>query len=275
MNFEKLYENIILRDILEYFTPGAIFICGVCLIFESLINDLAVKASLFLPIKDKPLNTSLFLVIQENPLLIIFLSLLGYASGHFLTAINKKWFREKTLFKKLNFFQKKEDENPFSNLTKDDFVKNHLLDAIFASMKIAETNFDTVKKSLNDSESFKFIREIGRTVIQEKRPSAYREFVVRHSILSRFCENMVIALSFLLFSVYLFSYYRIPGFWNIAKDNAFVVIILTAIVLIAIYFFKYRIAELRKNMVRHTFIIWYADTLMPEKKEKSSEKTAD
>ncbi len=247
MNFEKLYENIILRDLIEYLTPGAIFVFSVCLISESLARALAV-------------NISVFAIIKGSTLASIFVALVAYASGHFLTAVSTSRLRDA------------EQSGSLTSLIEDEFIRLHIIRAISSLMKISESD---AAVALNQPESFSSIREIARTIIQERMQSAYREFVIRHSILSRFCQNMVIALSALLLSSVmsaLIMLYRIWDIYKLAPRYVVVIAGLSALIFLAtivyaIRLFLFRASRLRRTMIRHTFEIWYADSLMPSRKE--------
>jgi hypothetical protein len=43
MDLEKLYENIVLRDLLQYLTPGSVLLLGLCVFLEAVLKRLDAK----------------------------------------------------------------------------------------------------------------------------------------------------------------------------------------------------------------------------------------
>ena len=234
MNFNQFYENIILRDVIEYFTPGAIFLAGLCLLIGSFIAKLGLSSSLF------DLNN-----LNNFPLAGMAI-LIAYAFGHLLTGFSSM------------FFRKRENEQAIEVLKKDKWLKAQVVKV--AAKYLKETESKT-SELLEDPSMASTIREIGRTIIQHKMPALHKEFVVRLSILSRFCQNMSIAMCGVLIS----CFFAIAISWNeiqktiqlVQVEALITIALLFCLSAFGAYIFAQRAGHLRRNMIKFTFQIWY------------------
>ena len=179
MNLAEFYDHVVLRDLLEYTAPGSVVIAG-----GAFALDIANFALGF------DLRAAHF-VIAHPWHSLVFLLFSGYVMGHILTAIHSWKFR-----------------SPETNLVSDALNNNEwfisrVSDVIAAQLRIPKTEARDLlvhKKFVNEVEerqhkkSAEIVRELGRAVVQLHLPDLYREYVNRHSILSRFCQNMAIGI---------------------------------------------------------------------------------
>lgn len=80
MDIQKLYESIVLRDILEYLTPGSIILFSLSLITEIFLNVLGIDFSIF------------ELISEGSFLRTVILIGLSYSIGHLLTGVDSAFF---------------------------------------------------------------------------------------------------------------------------------------------------------------------------------------
>lgn len=234
MNFNQFYENIILRDVIEYFTPGAISLAGLTLLIGSFVAKLGLGFSLF------DFNN-----FSNFPLAVMVI-LVAYGFGHLLTGISSI------------FFRKRENEQAVEVLKKDIWLKGQV--AKVAAKYLGETETSTLELLDNPTMS-STIREMGRTIIQHKMPALHKEFVVRLSILSRFCQNMSIAIGWVIISCLLsiiINWNELQKVVELVKGEALVItIFLFGFGFLGVHIFAQRAGHLRRNMIKFTFQIWY------------------
>ena len=252
MNLSELYDNIVLRDLLQYVTPGFVFLLGPCLILESLARRFH-------------LGISPFQFVHESGSVGLFLTLIiSYTMGHLLTGISA-----------LSPLRRREKEQVVETLNKSEELKAQITDIIMREMSIPDKAKAT--ELLADAEKANMIREIGRSLIHKRLPELHREFVGRHSIFSRLCQNMAIAITSLLVAVFLSLWISWEKLTNIIQEARWMVGLaasyLLLISVVAIYVLINRSSRLRATMIKHTFQLWYVDSLDP--REKESSKSAD
>jgi len=121
---------------------------------------------------------------------------------------------------------------------------------------------------LDDENTAEVIREVSRSIIQNRAPKLYQEFVNRHSILSRFCQNMAISIVVFSLSIALLLPLFGAEWWDtlVGKTRgscyAVVIAVLAIVVLVlSILRLQEMSLKLRRFMARHTFEIWYAESL--------------
>lgn len=246
MDIEKLYENIILRDLFQYLTPGSIFLVGLCIFLDAVLRRL--DASL-----------SVFAVLNGSTIGVVFALISAYAAGNLLTGICALLLRGG------------EKQRTVVVLEKNKWLAKqveYLAKDYFQSLESGEAENSLI---LDDAS----LREIVRALIHHRMPLLNREFVVRHSILSRFCQNMAVALITLLIFVPLAAWVS----WNELALKVqpapvlvtFVVIFMLFLTILSIIIFWHRAGRLRDMMIKHTFQIWYTDyvELHLEKKQKT------
>lgn len=255
MNLSEFYDHVVLRDLLEYTAPGSVVVAGGAGALD--IVDFALS---------QDLRIAHFLTAHPWHALV-FLLFSGYLVGHILTAIHGWLFR-----------------TPELNLVGDFFKNNSWLaarvsEAIASQLNIQPAEAENLLKNENTPS---VIRELGRAVVQLHLPELYREYVNRHSILSRFCENMAIAIAvaLLILTVGLGTLMFIrhspsqmlvdPREWLILMAGSLAprdwLIIGTGSTIIigglaSIAALWKRAARLRRTMTRHTFELLYLDHL--------------
>jgi hypothetical protein len=243
MNFNQFYENIILRDVIEYFTPGANFLAGLYRVIVSFFTRLGLHPSLF------DINS-----LNSFPLLGMAI-LIAYAFGHLLTGVSS------------TFFRKAENQQATEVLKKDKWLKAQV--AKVASKYLGESESKT-SELLDNPSMASTIREIGRTIIQHKMPAVHKEFVVRLSILSRFCQNMSIAIGGVLISCLLTTIINWNDIQKIIRPVQAEALLTTGFIfglgILGVYLFARRAVSLRRNMIKFTFQIWYISFLETEPK---------
>lgn len=248
MNFSQFYENIILRDVIEYFTPGIIFLSGVILLLESVFRQLGLGVSFL-----SPSNANNFAIGVIGVVI-------AYAIGHLLTGVSTIFFRHK------------ESEQATELFKKETWLKEQVAKVVANYLMVTETR---ACEMLEDSIMASSIREIGRTVIQQRMPLLHKEFVARLSILSRFCQNMSIAIGGVLISMLLsviINWENIQKITQLEPSAIYLTaIFLTTLSLLGVYVFANRARRLRKNMIRYTFHIWYVDFLESNRKEEKKQ----
>jgi ABC-type multidrug transport system fused ATPase/permease subunit len=235
MDLEKLYENIILRDLFQYLTPGSLTLIGLCIFFESVLRKLGI-------------NISVYAALTGSFLSLFMAFVLSYAAGHLLTSAH-------TLF-----LRKREQERTAEVLDKNNWLSERVNFLAKNYFHDAGLDGETVQSLTDDSET---LREMVRALIYQRRPLLNREYVVRHSILSRFCQNMALALITLLVLVLLSAWVRWDEVMTRVRQAPLLAIfagiftlLITALSIAA--FFK-RADRLRRMMIKHTFQIWYTD----------------
>jgi hypothetical protein len=243
MDLEKLYENIVLRDLFEYLTPGSVFLVGLCLFLQAVFRRFDVKLSVL-----DTMDGSIF------GLVLTFV--LAYSAGHLLTGVHSL------------FFRKGEHKRTAEVLKNNKWLENQV--EYLTNHYFQNAELGTAK----DSHSLKgdSLREMVRALVYHRMPLLNREYVVRHSILSRFCENMALALTTLLIFISLSALIS----WNevLMKAQqapvaaASVMIFLLALTILCIMIFLKRAHRLRNMMIKHTFQIWYVDYVESVLKKK-------
>jgi len=243
MNIEKLYETIILRDILEYLAPGSIFLFGFLAFIESCGQALGINL------------IKIEAIFSSGSVLILFLAM-SYITGHFLTGVHKHCFRNK------------EDKQALKVLEENNELKNNVIGyALTYSNKSVEDTAKYLKEQGDDQierseleKKVSYLRELARHDLAQRNQDLYLEFIARHSILSRFCQNMSLAIS--AFLIFLFfsgvqewtrtDLFRDEASWINGVISSIPVFVLCW----GIYIFYYRSKELRKSMIKHTFTLW-------------------
>lgn len=236
MDIAKLYESIILRDILEYLTPGSIILFSLCLITEAAIRVLDIKFSIF-----SAISGGQFLVV-------VILFAIAYSFGQILTGMDYIWFRGKEI------------SQANEALGGDPFLRKKIVLVVSQYMEVSEQEANEI---INEAGSASTLRELTRSIIFSRSQSLYRDFVNRHSILSRFCKNMSLALTFLLFSIFISVVFSWKEIFAIFQKSPFVasveLILIIGLIVCSIYVFTKRSEKLRRIMAKHTFQILYAD----------------
>lgn len=244
MDVSEFYENIVLRDLLEYTVPGAVTIGGFGIVHEALSARLG-------------LGTSIAALVHENFWPVLFLSLiLSYVTGHILTSIHSWLFRgaDRDLALKV--------------LGEQPWLKSIVVKIISNEMELSNQEVLTL---IDNKKTAEIMREIGRGIIQENLPKLHREYVGRHSILSRFCQNMVIAIYGVVISLSISIWLVFDRLCIIVQGNVVAIVVVgvfvCAIVVLSILALHRRSARLRLSMARHTFEIWFVASKQLAKKE--------
>ncbi|MGC1378387.1 MAG: hypothetical protein WA821_19300 [Anaerolineales bacterium] len=241
MNFSQFYENIILRDVIEYFTPGFLFLAGIALLFVSLMNKMGIDISPIVQTASTFMTAILAVVV-----------VIAYVLGHLIAGISDL------------FFRKYEDEQAIQVLTKDNWLKLQVAKMVseYFGVPLAEAN-----EMLADASTASSIREIARVVAQHRMPEIQKEFVIRLSILSRFCQNMAVVIWGIMLSSILVLIIELG---NNLSIQPLIASFLLALGIIISYIFLRRAGQLRFNMIRFTFQIWYVDYLETVQKKNNS-----
>ena len=238
----QLYETVVLRDLLQYITPGLIALLGLNVVIEALVRKLGLGISVFEQ------------VFAGNLPTLVLTLLLSYVFGILLTATNVRFLRGKDKDLSLKFFKSNQ------------WLQSRISKVISSEMGLSEPEATGL---LGSSETAETMREIGRSIVQHRLPALHREFVGRHSILSRFCQNLAIAIIILLVSIAS----SIVMWWNtlpIIVQPAPVATIVVVVALFVLGILSVRTlvrhaARLRDNMTKHTFEIWYVQYLESRK----------
>ena len=288
MNVAEFYDHVVLRDLLEYTAPGTVVLVGVASALDianfALTSDLAVA----------------HFAVAHPWHSLVFLLFFGYVAGHILAAVHSRLFRDDEAKLVSDVLESSEEESR-EEKTNDGFcscVFNVIAKAIAVVQRVGKkanepakthTNssasevvhadswlFSRVSNALeplgvSQSEAEKFLkdkqtasiaRELCRTVVQLHLPDLYREYVNRHSILSRFCQNMAIGIAIALsvltlaWVVYLCCKFRS----GVAPRH--VLVLVSGLIVIfggvcSIWALWERAARLRRTMARHTFELFY------------------
>ena len=247
MDLNKFYDTVVLRDILEYTLPGSIVVTGVMLIVGTILAQLGIGFSFFAYLSTIALWQILVLLA------------ISYIIGHVLTAFDVIVLRD--------------DENKVSGevLQKNEWLKGKM-EKVFA--EYTRTTASEIKNLLSLKSST--FREIGRAIIHSNQQELYREFVNRHSILSRLFKNMSIALTFLLMSLVTSSIIGwqslLPIFSAHLLLSVFASTVSVASLCGMIWLFYVRSHRIRSTMIKHTFQILYADYIMSHLSKKKANK---
>lgn len=239
MDIEKLYESVILRDTLEYIIPGAIFLCGIICVSQAFLFSLGQGLVL------------ISFLYQGNISLTIALVALSYLLGHLLTEIRS------------SYFDRSDKDYTLSIVNKDKIIQNFLKEILHTYLAIDKYQ---VIENIDNTASLETIREIIRAFIYERQPKLHREFVGRHSILSRFSRNMAISLSIFficlaLSILFVFEEIRL-AFMNFPFQTSVATVLVIIFFITSIRLFNRRSVKLRKSMTRHTFEILYNDYII-------------
>jgi hypothetical protein len=281
MNLAEFYDHVVLRDLLEYTAPGTVVLVGVASAFDmanfALTSDLAVA----------------HFAVTHPWHSLVFLLFFGYVTGHILAAVHSRLFRDgeaKLVSDVLETREEKANDGFCSR------VFNAIADVLRLGKKASEPaksqGSSSVKDAVHDntwllsrvsnaleplgipqSEAENFLkdkktasiaRELCRAVVQLHLPDLYREYVNRHSILSRFCQNMAIGIAIAL-SVLALAWvvYLCSRFWSGLTPRHFLVFVSGLIVIFggvcSVCALWARAARLRRTMARHTFELFYLD----------------
>ena len=241
MKLSEFYDHVVLRDLLEYTAPGIIVLvgAGAALEIANFAFGYGLKVTHF---------------ASAHPWqVLVFLVFFGYLLGHVLTAIHELFFRkrDRLLAKKV--------------LKKNDWLASRASEAIAEHLNIQSAE---ARNLLEQEDTASVTRELGRAIVQSHLPDLYREYVNRHSILSRFCGNLALAIAVvllaLLASLGALVWYRIYTAGTV-DAHARLVSGVSAIVivggLLSIWALGRRSGRLRQTMTRHTFELLYLDRL--------------
>ena len=241
MNFSQFYENIILRDVIEYFTPGFLLLAGVALLFASLINTSPIVQ-----------NAGAFMTAILAVAVVI-----SYALGHLIAGVSDL------------LFLKHEQNQAMDVLTKDKWLKTQVTKMVseYFGVPLAEAD-----QMLANASTVSSIREIVRVVTQHRMPEIQKEFVFRLSTISRFCQNMAVAIWGIMLSSPLALIIQWGNIQKTIRPEAYpIAVCLFVLGIIGSRIFLRRAGQLRFNMIRFTFHIWYVDYLeMVQKKNNSA-----
>lgn len=239
MDIEKLYESVILRDTLEYIIPGAIFLGGLICVSQAFLFSLGQGLIL------------ISFLYQGNIFLAITLVALSYLLGHLLTEIRS------------SYFDRSDRDYTLSIVNNDEIIQNSLKEILHTYLAIDKYQ---ASENIDNTASLETIREIIRAFIYERQPKLHREFVGRHSILSRFSRNMAISLSIFficlaLSIIFAFEEIRLVVI-NFPFQTSVATVLITVFFITSIRLFNRRSVKLRKSMARHTFEILYNDYII-------------
>ena len=189
MNLAEFYDHVVLRDLLEYTAPGSVVIAGCAFALD--IANYALGFDL----------RAAHFVIAHPWHSLAFLLFFGYLMGHILTA-----FRSSKVGS--------QEANLVSLALKDnEWFISRVSDAIAAQFRIpkaearellVQNKFGSKESKSKERETKKtaaIVRELGRAIVQLHLPDLYREYVNRHSILSRFCQNMAKGITLALLAL--------------------------------------------------------------------------
>jgi amino acid transporter len=245
MDFSQFYENVILRDTIEYFMPGLVFLSGVVLLLEAGVRRLQLGISI--------LGSS-----HVNDFVVIFTAaVFAYVIGHLITGISGIFLRWG------------EDKHAFEVLEKDSWLKERLVQVIATYMEISENE---ASELLKDSKKASVMREIARFVMQHRMPILHKEYAARLSILSRFCQNMAVAIVWVLISIGCSTYILWEEIQRVTQpfpEVQYLGIALCLLALAGAAIFYFRSRRIRAGMIKYTFQIWYIDFI--ERKKASVE----
>ncbi|HEV8581901.1 MAG TPA: hypothetical protein VGX68_22765 [Thermoanaerobaculia bacterium] len=235
MGVSEFYDSVVLRDFLEYTAPGAIVISAVGLSLEVFNAKLDLELS--------PID--LFLTHPWPALAFIIFP--AYIIGHVLTAINA-WVGRVG-----------EQKIAAQVLNDDDWFRLRFAQVVAVELQISTEECLTI---LKDPVSAETLREIGRSVAHRHAGNLYREFIGRHSILSRFCQNMVVAMGVSVWLVFLSAWILWVDLSGRARLIAplplwLVAVTFLGLTCLSMVALSRRSLRLRKTMTKHTFQIWY------------------
>lgn len=201
MDVLKFYENIILRDLLEYTVPGAVVIIGLGVVTQVLLGRIQVD---------------LFGALRHYQSFAFVVAVFGaYVIGHILAAIHALLFRpaEERLASKVL------DANPW--------LKQRVAQAITRQFCVSQTD------AHNLIDQGRMLRELARSIVHANAQQLYREFVNRHSVLSRFCQNLRLAIWVFLAACSVSAFIDWHTIWPVARnDGALVAMAITAVVVL-------------------------------------------
>lgn len=255
MNLSEFYDHVVLRDLLEYTAPGSVALIGLA----SGLDIASFALSSNLPV-------SHFATVHPWHSLIVLL-FFGYVLGHILTAV--RFGNDETNLVKSVLDEKKRA-----------WFTSSASDAVATNLRIPESELQEIWRN---PEATSVIREMCRAVVQLRFPELYREYVNRHSILSRFLENLTIAIAISLLALlmglgvvvwksYSSGTFTPPLNYVLIMGSGLTVILAGIISMIAL---SKRSARLRLTMTRHTFELLYLDHIgISESNSKQSPKTA-
>lgn len=242
MNLSEFYDHVVLRDLLEYTAPGSVVIAGMASALD--IANFALGYDL---------RVAHFVIAHPWHSLVGFL-FFGYVVGHILTGVHVLIFRECKLFGWL-----KEDDTPLITSTFDGtpWFVSRVADEIGKHLRIPPAEAENLL--LNDKKSAPVIRELVRGLVQVRLPDLYSEYVNRHSILSRFCQNMAIGIAIVLLALIaaLGALISIRCLSHVFGRVDWLVLVIVVILifdgLISIVALWQRSRRLRRTMMKHTF----------------------
>jgi hypothetical protein len=247
MDLDKFYDNVILRDVLQYTLPGGVVVTSAMIIVDTILAQLNA-------------NYSFFANLSTVPLWQVFILLaISYMIGHVLTAFDTHFFRDD------------ESKQTGEIIKRSEWLKGKLV-KVFA--KYTETTTADMEQLIQETPNVTTLREIGRAIIHKNQQELYREFINRHSIFSLLFKNMAIALAFFLLSLILSSIINWNSLSKVFSTHVLLAIFIstTLIVLICgtIWLLNERSRKIRSTMIKHTFQIFYADYIMSQISKKNT-----
>jgi hypothetical protein len=256
MNLSEFYDHVVLRDLLEYTAPGIVVL---------------IKTATGMELASYALTHGLMIVpfVVAHPWHgLIALLFFGYVIGHILTAVHGLISREALRSEEASKSGKDKPRKPLrifkflkqedTNLVADTFKQTSWFASRVSGLMRKQLNIqpaDAEKLLLSDSKDSRIFREIIRGIVQLQVPELYREHVNRHSVVSRFCQNMAIAIVIVLVAFAL-------GWGTLMLSRPFdrlswlaLVVGLTLIFdgMISVAALWKRAERLRRTMIRHTF----------------------
>jgi hypothetical protein len=120
-----------------------------------------------------------------------------------------------------------------------------------------------------DEKKAPVVRELSRAVVQLHLPSLYREYVNRHSILSRFCQNLAIGIAVVILALFVSLGLLVLCRRNLSErflcpQELLILGVGSAVIIggmVAIVALWIRATKLRLRMTKHTFELFYLDHL--------------
>jgi hypothetical protein len=239
MSIREFYENVILRDILQYTIPGGI-------VGASAATLWCVYATHMLGLPpDWPTITANWIPLS------LFSFAIAYAIGHGLTAYSKGDDHRDAETSTLTTLDGSAD-GTIPNLV-DTVVVQPIISAV---QQMIGNQDKAVREALYDVQGFRRLRELLRNLAQRLEPDQFHEYVARHSILSRFCLNMAFAVS--VSAGCLVTALLIRMSWDSARSVSATAVIAAVLIAASVAgnrLFKARYRNLRHTLARHTLVI--------------------
>jgi hypothetical protein len=244
MNVTQFYETIILRDLLEYLLPGALFLSSTGFVLECFARRVGL---------------SIIGAISNIGIGLFVLFLLAFSIGHLLSGISS------------NLFRRIDKEQAVKVIKRNPWLGIQTSRAISHYLAIPESEAMELLKDVRAAET---LREMGRDFIQVKIPALHREHIGRLSIISRLCRNMSIALISVQVSIIL----AVIITWDdlqVINQMApltlpFAGVFILIVTVLLIIMFMNRSVRLRYRMIQLTFQIWCVSFYMESKRTQES-----